>query len=159
MPRPKREGIPNRHSRPTKPINWDLVDELLLAGCDGAEIAPHFDMHPHTFYDRVQLEKGMLFTDYRLEKKSKGESILRHAQYKKAIGATDKGDNTLLIWLGKVRLDQRETQEISVAPETTKNFITMMKQLDDLQGKKNEEAQRASRLYEVQEPQVSQDSL
>jgi hypothetical protein len=133
MPRPKRQGIPNPHGRPVKLINWDLVDELLLAGCDGAEIAPHFDMHPHTFYDRVQLEKGTLFTDYRLEKKSKGDSILRHSQYKKAIGATDKGDNTLLIWLGKQRLSQRETNEVSVSPETMKTFVSVMDNIREYQ--------------------------
>lgn len=133
MPRPKREGVPNPHGRPVKEINWDLVDELLLAGCEGTEISPHFDMHPHTFYDRVQIEKGMLFTDYRLEKKSKGESILRHTQFKKAIGVTDKGDNTLLIWLGKQRLSQKENSEISVSPETIKTFVSVMDNIREFQ--------------------------
>lgn len=132
MPRPRRDN-PRPRSRPVKPIDWALVDELLLAGCNGAEIAPHFDMHPTTFYDRVLLEKGMIFTDYSTEKRFKGDSLLRHVQYKKAV----KGDNTLLIWLGKNRLNQRESSEVNVSPETAKTFISVMEQLQRAREDKN----------------------
>jgi hypothetical protein len=132
MPRAAKEVKRPAH-RPSKPINWELVDELLLSGCLGTEIAPHFDMHPHTFYDRVELEYGITFTEYSSEKKAKGESILRHTQFKKAIGEIDKGDNALLIWLGKQRLQQRELAEVSVDPATTKAFGEMMNQLKSMQ--------------------------
>ena len=49
-------------SRPEKPIDWDLVDELLMVGCLGTEIAPHFNLHPETFYDRVLANYGIGFT-------------------------------------------------------------------------------------------------
>lgn len=91
-------------SRPEKEIDWKLVDSLLIAGCFGTEIAPHFDMHVKTFYSRVEDKFGVTFTEYSAEKKFKGESLLRKVQYDKAI----KGDNTMLIWLGKNRLKQRE---------------------------------------------------
>lgn len=116
--------------RPEKIINWKLVDELLLAGCLGTEIAPHFDMHVNTFYDRVKQETGVCFTEYSTEKRSKGESLLRHQQYKKALGVTTDGDNTLLIWLGKNRLHQRDApQEINVSTETLTQFEALMSQM------------------------------
>lgn len=93
-------------SRPAKEIDWKKVDDLLMAGCLGTEICPHFDMHPNTFYDRVVQKYGMSFTDYSTQKRSHGDSILRAVQYNEAV----KGDKTLLIWLGKVRLEQREVE-------------------------------------------------
>ena len=133
MSGPRKDRQKSDKGRPYKEINWDLVDDLLIAGCSGTEIAPHFDMHPHTFYDRVFEEKKMLFTDYSLQKKCKGDSILRHVQYKKAV----KGDNTLLIWLGKNRLNQRESSEVNVSPETAKTFISVMEQLQRAREDKN----------------------
>lgn len=93
--------------RPEKPIDWQRVDELLEAGCSGTEIAPHFNIHPDTLYLQCQKKFGTTFTDYSAERKQKGDSCLKERQYKKAL----KGDNSMLIWLGKIRLGQRETTE------------------------------------------------
>ncbi len=94
-------------------IDWKKVDDLLIAGCMGTEIAGYFGIHEDTLYNRVVKKYGMAFSAYSHEKKSKGESILRAHQYAKALGLTDKGDNTLLIWLGKQRLNQRDHKEES----------------------------------------------
>ena len=94
-----------------KEIDWKKVDDLLLAGCHGTEIAAYIGIHPDTLYLRCKSEQGMVFSAYSQEKKAKGESILRAHQYAKAVGLTTKGDNTLLIWLGKNRLKQRENEE------------------------------------------------
>lgn len=91
-------------SRPPKPIDWAKVDQLLLAGCSGTEIAPHFDIHVENFYLRVQEQYGMGFTGYSALKRQQGDSLLKAKQFEKAM----KGDNTLLIWLGKTRLNQKE---------------------------------------------------
>ena len=39
----------------------------------------------------------------------------------------------MLVWLGKNRLNQRETAEVSVPAETIKAFGSMMQQLDGVQ--------------------------
>jgi len=92
-------------SRPQKPIDWKVVDDLLMAGCYGTEIAEHFDMHYDTFYNRVSEQYSMGFTEYCALKRKKGDSLLRMVQYQVAI--KDK-NTTMLIWLGKQRLNQRE---------------------------------------------------
>ncbi len=107
-------------SRPEKPINWEVVENLLVAGCLGTEIAAQFDMHPNTFYDRVEKQYNLSFTDYSSEKKCKGNSLIRAKQFEKAV---KKGDNTMLIWLGKNRLGQKETQE-TVIPNQANLDIT-----------------------------------
>jgi hypothetical protein len=92
----------------TYEIDWEKVDQLLIAGCKGTEIAGYLGMHPETLYRRVEEEKKVGFGVYLQEKRSKGDSLLRAHQYAKAMGLTDKGENSLLIWLGKVRLEQKE---------------------------------------------------
>lgn len=93
--------------RPVKPLDWKKVDNLLMAGCHGTEIAANFDMHPETFYRKVQEEKKVGFTEYSALKRSQGDSLLRAKQFEKAL----EKDNTMMIWLGKNRLNQRENTE------------------------------------------------
>lgn len=133
MPKPKR-GPAKAANRPQKEIDWNLVDKLLEAGCIGTEIAPYFDMHPDTLYLRCSKEKDMTFTAYSYEKRSKGDSNIRMAQYFKALGLSENGDNTLLIWLGKNRLNQKETpNEVSIDDKTVKSFGALMEQIAHLQ--------------------------
>lgn len=100
--------------RPQANINWKEVDALLVAGCSGAEIAGNLGINKATIYDRCEKDKGIPFSEYSQQKKEKGKSLLREQQFKKALGITDKGDNTLLIWLGKTRLEQSEKIKVDV---------------------------------------------
>lgn len=128
-------------SRPEKPIDWQHVDEALAAGCFGTEIAEFFHMHPNTFYDRVAKEFGMGFTEYSCLKKEVGNALLKLTQFKKAIGTSDKGDNSMLIWLGKNRLGQREAEIKTVTDDEIKRLDAFMGQLKTLQ-----ESQSASKI-------------
>lgn len=121
--------------RPEKPIDWERVDELLECGCLGNEIAAHYNMHPNTFYDRVVNKYKMSFTDYQAEKKFKGDSLIRESQFKKAI---KKLDNTMLIWLGKQRLGQKENHDDNQStPILSKAFDAVIGQLNALQSERN----------------------
>lgn len=125
----KPTGKPPGH--PLIPIDWKRADELLEAGCMGTEIAAYFGMHHETFYDRVVKEKGVGFSEYSAKKKSSGEALLREAQYKKAI---KKQDNTMLVWLGKQRLGQRENPgELEVSKETNDKYLEVIKQITEMQ--------------------------
>ena len=132
-------------SRPEIPINWEKVDELLMCGCPGTEIAAFFGMHEDTFYRRVTEKYGVGFTEYSAKKKATGQALLRLQQHQKALGITKKGDNTMLIFLGKQRLGQRENPNDQVAPEEVlKAFDDLMKQLD------NTRAEREQKKLEAQ---------
>lgn len=100
-------------ARPEKPIDWEKVDQLLLAGCVGTEIAPHFDMSPDALYYKCQQEHNLGFSAYSALKRSQGDSLLKEKQFEKAMS----GDNTLLIWLGKTRLKQSENAFLPVTEE------------------------------------------
>jgi len=131
--------------RPLKEIDWKRVDELLEAGCSGQEIAPHFDIHPDTLYDRVQAKFGITFSEYSSKFAKKGESSLREVQYKKAL----KGDNMMLVWLGKNRLKQRDTpQEIEVSSETITQFKDIMNQISSVQSPKAKISEMSNKAEE-----------
>lgn len=89
---------------PNIPFNFDIIDKMMKAGCCGREIAARFGVHPNTLYNRVKREKKCDFSEYLASKKADGEATLKEKQYDKAIN----GDTTLLIWLGKCRLQQTE---------------------------------------------------
>lgn len=97
--------------RPAKEIDWDKVDRLLEAGCLGTEIAANIGISVSAFYARTEQDKGMNFSQYLQLKRSKGDSLLRVKQFKKAMD----GDNVMLLWLGKNRLNQKEQHDHNVS--------------------------------------------
>ncbi len=107
-----RKGIAKKlkRGRPKFIIDWKVVDKLLEADCEGTEIAAHLGIGPDTLYDRCVKENDMIFSEYLREKKANGNSLLKVAQFKKAMS----GDNTMLIWQGKQRLGQRDRKDVDV---------------------------------------------
>jgi len=103
-------------------IDWDKVDELLEAGCDGTQIAAYLGCHPETLYDRCKEDKKTDFSDYKAQKRAKGDSALLTAQYDAAV--KDK-DRAMLIWLGKQRLGQSDKSQTDLnIPQLKPVFIT-----------------------------------
>ncbi len=94
--------------KPAK-IEWDKVDNLLIAGCTGTEIAAHIAMHPNTLYRHCEDEHKVHFSEYLQEKRAKGDSLLRVAQFDEAVNKRDRG---MLIWLGKNRLGQTDKESV-----------------------------------------------
>jgi predicted metal-binding transcription factor (methanogenesis marker protein 9) len=119
-------SVDNAGGRPKSDIDWKRVDELLEADCSGAGIAAILGIAPCTLYDRCLKDKGISFSEYSQQKNSKGESLLKEVQYLKAMS----GDNTLLVWLGKVRLKQKEYQDEIIKQEVESKFEQLMKQME-----------------------------
>lgn len=106
MPRARRK-IRKENHRPQIPIDWKIVDRCLQSACNGVEIAGLLGCHPVTLYERCLQEKGVTFTEYGAQKRSNGDALLKLEQM--ALALTGKGgDKTMLVWLGKQRLGQRE---------------------------------------------------
>lgn len=91
-------------------IDWDKVDEHLQARCSGAAIARQLGIHSNTLYQRCKEDKGVEFVTYQQEKRAEGDDMLRLAQFKEAI----KGNTSMLIWLGKQYLDQRDKSDLDI---------------------------------------------
>lgn len=89
------------------PIDWKLVEKLLQSQCQGKEIAAELRIHEDTLYARCKTDLGIHFSDWSYSFRQKGINRLRFKQYEKAMN----GDNTLLVWLGKTVLKQRENDD------------------------------------------------
>lgn len=110
-------------------VDWDFVDKALCAGCSAREIAAALDIHEDTLFEHVKRDKKMSWTDFSGKGKAKGELCLRQKQYETALA----GCKTLLVWLGKNRLDQRENPvSVEISAEMKKAFTDLAESLDSL---------------------------
>lgn len=108
----------------TKEVNWEQVDSMLVAGCNGVQCAAALGMHPDTLYKYCEQEKKSSFSAYLQLKRSHGDGLLHAAQFKKAY---KDGNPTMLIWLGKQRLNQKEN---SNEDDLHHNLASLLKALD-----------------------------
>jgi hypothetical protein len=102
-----KEKQPKKVGRPKAILNWKKIAEYIQAGCSTVEISAKFGVDVTTLHDRCVEDNGKNYSLFSQENKSKGDVLLRKIQFDKAI----KGDNTMIIWLGKNRLGQRDKPE------------------------------------------------
>lgn len=121
---PERIERPKSKTKPCAIVDWKLVDEMLEQGCYGTHIADRIGICADTLYRACEREKNMTFVAYSQQKKSNGDSCIQQAQYKLAV---EQQNATMLIWLGKTRLGQRDnSQENTVTPEQLAKFAEIM---------------------------------
>ena len=115
------EPQPKRRGPKFLPIDWDKVESLIIKGCSGIQIAAVFNVTPETLYERCQRDIGKFYSLYSHEKFQKGNASLHAKQFELAL----KGDKTLLIWLGKQRLQQSERleQKIELKAEVSQKAL------------------------------------
>ena len=101
-------------------IDWDAVAEYLMAGCSGVEVAAQLGIHENTLYQRCKTDLGVEFVAFKQEKQASGDSILKKVQFEAAI--KDK-DRSMLIWLGKQRLGQKEKGEQDIKVDGGINIV------------------------------------
>lgn len=91
------------------PIDWQKVADMCAAGAHSTSIAHQFGINADTLCKRMAKELGTDFTSFRATHFERGNDILRVKQFEVAA----KGDKSLLVWLGKQRLGQRDKQDIN----------------------------------------------
>lgn len=88
-------------------IDWNKVDRYLQAQCDATGIAGLMGICRDTLYNRCKEDNNIDFSTYSQQKKSEGRELLRGKQFETAM----KGDKTMLVWLGKQYLGQKDRHE------------------------------------------------
>jgi AraC-like DNA-binding protein len=91
-------------ARPHKVINEQQFENLCAIQCTEAEICDVLGVTDKTLAAWCKRTYKMSFSEIFRIKRSKGKASLRRLQYKEA----EKGNVTMLIWLGKQWLDQAE---------------------------------------------------
>lgn len=102
-------------ARPKIEIDESLVDKLASIHCTMEEIGSIVGCSVDTLERR--------FADVIKKAKDKGKSSLRRYQWELA----QKGNATMLIWLGKQLLGQRDIQAIQVSTEESTGFNVTIK--------------------------------
>jgi len=104
--------------RPRKEVNWEEFDKLCAIQCTEEEIAAWYDMTIDTLNARCKEEYGQTFSEVYAQKRQEGFSSLRRYQFKRATGGSD----TMLIWLGKQYLGQKDKHELGL-PDLVKIMV------------------------------------
>lgn len=97
-------------ARPKKDINWAEVESAMMASENQEEIAASQGVDRNTLSRRFyeEYEEDYIAYSARLYKKCDG--LLRDAQIRSAM----KGNSNMLLWLGKVRLGQKEPDGVQM---------------------------------------------
>lgn len=92
-----------------KEINWDLVELYIKAGSTQTKIAASLNIDRDTLRDRVKEKYDMDYSAFSAKLCSEGELLIEAKQYQKAM----KDYWPALLWLGKVRLGQKEPEMLN----------------------------------------------
>ena len=89
-------------ARPRLPIDEKQVENLAAIDCSFEEMATILECSVSILHKRFStvIERG----------RARGRSSLKRKQFEAAM----VGDKTMLVWLGKVRLGQKETQVLQM---------------------------------------------
>ena len=124
-----------------KEINWDLVELYVKAGATQLRICKTLYLDEDTLRARVKEKYGKDWSAFSAALRSEGEMLIEATQYQKAL----KGNISLLIWLGKVRLGQREPEEIQAVAanqqqiDQTHRIMELEHELAELKAKKDKD--------------------
>jgi|TARA_Y100000593_G_C4055620_1_gene211862 hypothetical protein len=93
--------VKKKVGRPKKELDTKLIERLSSIFCTNEEIASVVECHADTLADN--------FSEYLKKGRSRGKMSLRRMQWEKA----QTGNTTMLIWLGKQMLGQKDRLETS----------------------------------------------
>ena len=120
----------NKGGRPKTEINWTQFDMLCTLHCTQVEIAGFFDCTVDTIQNHCKKKWKMGFSEYYDKKSSAGKIALRRKQMELA-GLTEgtkhrPGDKTMLIWLGKNMIGQKDRHETDLSDKTVESLTDFM---------------------------------
>lgn len=87
--------------------DFEKVRNLCAIQCTGEEVASVMGVDYDTLNRILRDKYGMQFKEYFKIYSSQGKASLRRSQWK----AAEKGNTTMLVWLGKQYLEQTEKVE------------------------------------------------
>ena len=113
--------------RPTKQIDFKLLEELCKIQCTAEEIASVLGVSVDTIDRRLKEQEYQGFADYYKKFSDQGKKSLRRKQMEVALG----GNVSMLIWLGKQLLGQSDKQEVRQETEMNITAKTQAELVDE----------------------------
>ena len=121
--------------RPHKQLDKSQFESLCGIQCTMEEVCQFFDCDEKTLNKWCRETYGKNFSQVFKEKKGVGKVSLRRSQYQLAL----KGNASMLIWLGKQYLGQRETpvDETAANDEYNKHIATLADRINKPDANRN----------------------
>ncbi len=110
-----------RMGRPEKPFDWELLGKLAQLPIRAEDIGYTMDLSVDTISRRIKESLNVTFAEYLEQKRSRLRSSLMGKQFETAMG----GNVTMMIWLGKNYLDQKDKVDHPPPPPPSNNFFQM----------------------------------
>jgi len=104
----------NKGGRPRAEINWEMLEKLCAIQCTGEECASVLGISYDALVAAIKRKGYESFPDYFKRYSASGKASLRRQQFRVA----EKGNATMLIWLGKQYLGQRD-YKVEIDEETS----------------------------------------
>ena len=122
----------NQGGRPRTRLNYKTLKPLCEILCTGEECAAIMEIDYEVLNNNLKADGHGGFKDYFKKYSSEGKSSLRRKQFLSALD----GNVTMLIWLGKQHLDQKDKHEvestiIDKTKQSTKYLETELSRLRD----------------------------
>lgn len=122
----KRIRYPNA-GRPKSNIDWDKVDQMIMAGCNATQVAASIGLSVDTLYNRSKIDNNVDFSAYFQESRAKGDGLIHQAQFHKAL---KEKNGQMLIHLGKHRLGQKDKEDDGDVKINLHELAKLLKSLD-----------------------------
>jgi len=117
----KKAKTKKKMGRPIKTINWKQVDQCCKVQCTQDEIAAILGVGIDTLTQKCKEDHGITFQEYSKHKSAGGKMSIRRKQFARA----NKGSDTMLIWLGKQYLGQKDKVEHGNDTDKPFNLVYM----------------------------------
>lgn len=96
-----------KEGRKEKPINFEILEQLVMAQNSKDEIASFFDMSDRSLEKKISKHYGITWIEFARILRNKGNLSIRTKQFKEAL----KGNNRMLELWGKLYLGQNEVYQ------------------------------------------------
>ena len=99
-----RAKVKKKNGPPLKKIDYKTLDKLCNIHCTGEECAAILGIDYDTLNNRLGDDGHVGFSEYFKKKSANGKASLRRKQIEVALS----GNTTMLVWMGKQQLDQKD---------------------------------------------------
>ena len=106
-----------------KKIDWEAVDKLASIQCTAVEISEFLGIDDKTLARACRREKKEKIGNYIARKRLNGYAALRRKQYTVAMD----GNPSMLIWLGKNWLGQKDKSDEEIESENKAKTIEIIR--------------------------------
>jgi hypothetical protein len=102
-----------------KEVDFEQLRTLVRIQCTAEECAAILDMSADTLDTRLKEAGYAGFSEFYKRYNHEGRASLRRAQWKAAV---DEGNPTMLIWMGKQMLGQKDKHDVEINGNITVNI-------------------------------------